>query len=185
MRRGFKTEARQIGEQVRSELGLTELQPLDPWLLAEHLDIPILPLTELGDESPKCVATLTGPEEGAFSAMVAFTGRRRIIVHNDAHARTRQRADISHEIAHILLIHEPHPASPGEPLLYDQDQEDEAGWLGAVLLVPDAACLHACRNDHSVPDAARRLGVSVQLMQWRLNSSGARARVARSRARGR
>jgi hypothetical protein len=81
----------------------------------------------------------------------------------------------------VLLIHNPHPTRPGEPLQYDQDQEDEAGWLGAVLLVPDAACLHTCRNGDLVQTAARRMGVSVALMQWRINKSGARARVARER----
>jgi IrrE N-terminal-like domain len=181
MRRGFKTEARQICEQVRDELGLNQFQALDPWGLADHLDVPLLPLTDLSGEAPGCVATLSGPEQGAFSALVGFVGRKRIIVYNDAHARTRQRADICHEIAHVLLIHNPHPTRPGEPLDYDQDQEDEAGWLGAVLLVPDAACLHACRNGDLVQTAARRMGVSVALMQWRINTSGARARVARER----
>jgi hypothetical protein len=181
MRRGFKTEARQIGKQIRAELGLDEIQPLNPWRLAYHLEVPVLPLTELAGDAPSCVATLTGPEQGAFSALVGFVGRQRMILHNDAHAMTRQRADICHEIAHVLLIHEPHPAAPGEPLVYDQDQEDEAAWLGAVLLVPDSACLHSCRNSHSVGDGAKRMGVSVALMQWRLNASGAQLRVARTR----
>lgn len=180
MRRGFKTEARQIGEQVRQELGLNQLQALDPWHLAEHIDVAVLPLTGLAGDAPECVATLTGPEQGAFSALVGFIGRKRIIVHNDAHALTRQRADICHEVAHILLIHDPHPTFPGQPLEYDQDQEDEAAWLGAVLLVPDSACLQACRNGDSMKAAAGRMGVSVALMRWRVNKSGARARTARS-----
>jgi Zn-dependent peptidase ImmA (M78 family) len=179
MRRGFKTEARQIGEQIREELGLNQLQALNPWDLADHLDVPVLPLTHLADEAPGCVQTLTGPEQSAFSALVGFVDRKRIIVHNDAHALTRQRADICHEIAHVLLIHDPQRAAPGEALEYNQDQEDEAAWLGAVLLVPDAACLQSCRNGDPVPTAAKRMGVSIALMQWRINKSGARARVAR------
>ena len=131
--------------------------------------------------APRCVATLTGEEQGAFSAMVAFVDRRRVIVYNDAHALTRQRADICHEISHVLLLHEPHPASPGEAPDYDKAQEEEASWLGGVILVPDAACLDVCRNGHSVEAAAKRMGVSVPLMRWRINKSGARTRVARSR----
>lgn len=183
MRRGFKTEASQIAEQIRSELGLSELQPLDPWRLAEHVDVPILSLSEFKAAAPGCVSTLTGAEQSAFSAMVAFVGRRRTIVHNDTHALTRQRSNICHEIGHVLLIHEPHPARPREPLHYDPAQEEEAAWLGAVLLAPDYACLHACRNGHPVQAAASRLGVSVSLMRWRINASGAQARVKRERRR--
>jgi IrrE N-terminal-like domain len=183
MRRGFKTEAGRVGQQIRSELGLNQLQPLDPWRLADHLDVPVLSITDLHSDAPDCVQTLTGSERSAFSAMVAFVGRRQTIVHNDSHAITRQRSNLCHELAHVLLIHQPHPARPGEPLGYDADQEEEATWLGAVLLAPDQACLNACRNRHSVEAAAKGLGISPSLMQWRINASGSEARVRRERHR--
>jgi Zn-dependent peptidase ImmA (M78 family) len=145
------------------------------------LDIPVLPLSTYRELSAKTRTTLTRQEQGAFSAMIVFAGRRRVVIHNDAHALTRQRANICHELAHALLIHEPQSAQPGEPLAYNTAQEDEAKWLGAVIQVPDEACLHACRNGHSIENAARRMGVSMQLMRWRYNVSGAEARVARAR----
>lgn len=183
MRRGFKTEAARIGQQVRTELGIDQMQPLDPWRLAGHLDVPVLTLSDLSSDHPDCVQTLTGSERSAFSAMVAFVGRRQTIVHNDSHALTRQRSNLCHELSHVLLIHQPHPARPGEPLGYDADQEDEAAWLGAVLLAPDQACLNACRNGRSVEVAAAALGISPSLMRWRINASGAEARVQRERGR--
>lgn len=181
MRRGFKKDAREIGQEIRGELDLTSVQPLDPWKLAEHVDIPVWALSDLNGSASDCVAILSGPQRSAFSAMIAVVGHRRVILHNDSHALTRQRANIGHELAHALLLHEPHVVQPGEPPHFDDEQEDEAKWLGGVLLVPDEACLNACRDGRSVADAARAMGVSVDLMRWRLNKSGAQVRVERSR----
>lgn len=181
MRRGFKTEARELSRHVRGELGLTPLDALDPWALADHLAIPIWRLSEY-EEIQSAVTLLSGPHQGAYSAMVAFVGHRRVIIHNDAHALTRQRADISHELAHALLLHEPHTVRAGTAPAFDPDQEEEAGWLGGVLLVTEEACLAACRRKLTVSDAAGAMGVSEQLMRWRINATGARKRVARGRA---
>lgn len=183
MRRGFKKEARQIALEVRAELGLDVLDPLNPWDLAEHLAIPVWPLSSYKQIAPECHAALMNHESSAFSAMIAFSGRKRVIVHNDSHAPTRQRTDICHEIAHALLLHEPHVAVPRDPLVYDAEQEDEASWLGGVLLVCDEACLSACRRGLTLAAAAAELGISVELMRWRINKSGARQRVERARRR--
>jgi Zn-dependent peptidase ImmA (M78 family) len=181
MRRGFKTEAHDVARQVRDELGLSPLDPLDPWRLAEHLDIPVWPLSRYRHEVPEVVDVLSGSEESAFSAMIAFVGSRRVIVHNDAHAPTRQRADISHEIAHALLLHRPHLVRAGEPPAYDSTQEEEASWLGGVLLVPEEACLDSCRRQQPLAEAAAAMGVSAELMRWRINKTGAHERVVRAR----
>lgn len=157
--------------------------PLDPWALAAHLEIPVWALSSYAEAIPWAIEYLTEEETGAFSAMLVCRGLRRVVVYNDAHARTRQRADISHELAHALLLHRPHPALDGRPPHYDDNQEEEAKWLGGVLLVTDDSCLSCCRDGVSVAEAAMRLGVSKQLMQWRLNMSGAPRRVARARAR--
>ena len=49
-----------------------------------------------------------------------------------------------HELSHIILGHELASAMFTEsgdfvPSTYDQDQEDEAGWLGGTLLLPRPA----------------------------------------------
>lgn len=182
MRHGFKTEAREIAAEVRGELGLTPLDALDPWVLAKHLCIPVWALSSYS-EIPSPVEYLSVTETGAFSAMIACQGVHRVIIYNDGHAPTRQRADIAHEIAHALLLHQPHPALDGHPPHYDEVQEDEAKWLGGVLLVTDDFCMSCCRDGMEVAEAAVLMGVSPQLMQWRMNMSGAPRRVARARAR--
>ena len=47
LRRGFKGEANGLARALRAELGLGPADPLDPWLLADHLSIPITPLSDL------------------------------------------------------------------------------------------------------------------------------------------
>jgi hypothetical protein len=181
MRRGFKKEADELGEEVRRELGLSALTPLDPWRLADHLAIPVWRLGDYQAEIPSAAALLGGTEQRAFSAMIAFVGSKRVIIHNDTHALTRQRADISHELAHALLMHKPHVVVTGQEPAFDADQEDEASWLGGVLLVPDEACFSLCWQGIDLPVAAGRMGVSEDLMRWRINKTGAQIRVSRAR----
>jgi Zn-dependent peptidase ImmA (M78 family) len=183
VRRGFKTEAAGVSADIRRELGISPLDPLNPWALADLLDIPVWALSTYPDNARQCVTTLTGQEHGSFHGMIAFVGSRQVIVHNDANALTRQRSDLAHELAHALLLHQPHQPVQGRPLSYDREQEDEAAWLGGVLLVSEDACLHACRNQQSVEEAASALGVSKKMMDWRIGATGARKRVERQRSR--
>lgn len=185
LRRGFQAEAKRLADAVREEIGVPPPDALDPWALAEHLSIPVITLSSHEQHAPGACRVLLGAEVGAFSAMVALVGRRRVIIHNDGHALTRQRANISHEIAHVLLFHEPKPCEGQWTQTYDAEQEEEAKWLGGVLLVTDEACVAGCRAGLSVTEVAAQMGVSKELMRWRRNKSGAELRVHRARARQR
>lgn len=181
-RRSFQADAKRLADDVRSEIDLTPTAPLDPWKLAEHLAVPVWTLSSYKPHVPTACRLLLGSHHSSFSALVAKIGRRRVIVHNDGHAPTRQRANICHELAHVLLFHEGKNLDGGW-LAYDAEQENEAKWLGGVLLVTDEACLAGCRANLSLADAAAQLGVSTDLMRWRRNKSGAEVRVRRERAR--
>lgn len=175
MRRGFRKDAHELAVEVRSEIGVGRYDALDPWLLAVHLDIPVWKLSSYSD-LPTRAAQVLQTETGTFSAMLAFIGPRRVIVHNDAHAITRQRADVSHELAHALLLHQPQAAVDGQPPRFDLEQEEEARWLGGVLLVLDDFCVACAHRGVAIEVAAAQMGVSEQLMRWRFNMSGARRR---------
>jgi hypothetical protein len=55
---------------------------------------------------------------------------------------------------------------------YDEDQEDEAAWLGATLLLPRPALLWI-RNRGLTDDAAiEHFQASRQMFQWRLRMTG-------------
>ncbi|AEK40668.1 ImmA/IrrE family metallo-endopeptidase [Amycolatopsis mediterranei] len=184
-RRGFKTEANSRAQEVRWELGLGALDRLDPWVLAEHLLIEVWPLSVLQDTAPS-VTHLLEVEPQVFSGVTVFRGHKRVIVHNDSHTPPRQNSDVAHEEAHALLFHPPTPAIDDRGCRHwDQDLEDEASWLGAVLLVTEDAALEIARERRwrTVEDAATHFGVSVEMINFRLNMTGARRRVERGRQR--
>ena len=176
--RGFKTEANAIALEVRPELGLKQQSPLCPWSLADHLHIPVLTLEVLANNNLDIaghVDYLARREPQVFSAITIFDGVRRHIVHNHAHAPTRQRSDLAHELAHALLQHPPHPpfCTTGQRT-YDSKLEAEAGWLGPVLLVPNEAARWAVANGMDEDSAGRHFGVSPGLINFRFRMSGAR-----------
>jgi Zn-dependent peptidase ImmA (M78 family) len=180
-RRGFKTEANALAADVRGELGLSAFEALNPGALAECLEIPIVRLSEFVDEAP-AVAYLLEVEQEVFSAVTVFAGPRRTIVHNDAHAHTRQQSNLAHELAHALLLHPPTPALDNVGCRHwNQDVEDEASWLGGVLLVPEPAAMAIAKGRWTVADAADHFDVSAAMIRFRLNATGAVRRVQRSR----
>lgn len=181
-RRGFKSEANATAREVRAELGLRELDQLDPWALAAYLEVPVIPLSGYSQDAPKALHLFTEVEANAFSAVTVFRGRRRAIVHNDAHTPGRQASDVTHELGHALLLHDPTPALDDRGCrLWNQNVEDEAQWLASALLLTEDAALWIVRHDISITAAAERFGISEQMVTYRLNVTGARTRVARSR----
>ena len=179
LRWGFKTEANNTARDLRREFGLAPADPLDPWCLALHLDIPVLNLSALRAEAEGAVAQLTKKDRQAFSAVTVFSGYKRIIVVNDAHARGRQASNIAHELAHSLLWHEPSPGFDGDGVReWNAEQEEEAQWLAGALLVSEEAALDIVRRGISLDDAARRYGTSIDMIRGRINVTGARKRPA-------
>lgn len=184
MRRGFKTEANEVAREVRAELRLRTEDPLDPWKLAAHLEIPIIGLSEYRVELPECVRQFSSKDQGAFSAVTVFRGPARMIVHNDYHFLGRQASNLAHELSHALLLHPPTPALDHRGCRnWDDEVEDEADWLAGALLVSEEAALAVVRRKLSVEAAAALYGVSPKMMQFRINVTGARVRIARGQRR--
>jgi Zn-dependent peptidase ImmA (M78 family) len=180
-RRGFKTEAHGIAEEIRAELGLHPLDALDPRRLAELLEVPIVGLSEMVRDAP-VIAYLLHTERSVFSAVTVFRGPRRLIVHNDGHAMTRQNSNLSHELAHALLLHTATPALDDRgSRLWNEDLEDEAAWLAGALLISEAATIEIARGRWTRNDAAIRFAVSERMVQFRMNATGAVKRVSRMR----
>jgi len=183
--RGFKTRANQLALEVRDGLGLEHASPICPWSLAEFLGIPIVSLRSLKQGAPAIaghVDYLATRGSQFFSAITVFREHRRLIVHNDSHAPTRQRSNLAHELAHALLLHPPHPPfCENGKRVYDRVLENEAAWLGPVLLVPNEAARWAATCDLPESEAARHYGVSGDLMRFRLRMSGA-VRIAAYRS---
>lgn len=181
-RRGFKSEANATAAEIRAELGLRALDRLDPWALAAHLEVPVIPLSDYRDDAPGALRHFTEVEVDAFSAVTVFRGPRRTIVHNDAHVPGRRASNVAHELGHALLLHDPTPALDARGCrLWDQSIEDEAQWLAGALLLTEDAALSIVRTRTSLRAAAEHFGISEKMVSYRLNITGARKRVARGR----
>lgn len=183
MRRGFKTQAENRAAEVRRELKLGPMAPLDPWIYAGHLGVVILDFKSLG-LSPKTVQQLTVADSDSWSAMTLKEGDTFGIVVNPAHARTRQRNDLTHELAHIELRHMParvEVSKSGVLLLsdYSDEQEQEADWHAAALLLPRQALVHHRSNSLSTEAIADQFGISRQLCEWRLRMTGVDVQLRR------
>lgn len=186
MRWGFKEEAKRLAVEVRKEVGLSPLEPLDPRRLADEYGFPVYTIGQLADACPpEAVAYLTEDGRAVFSAALVPCGTGKFVLDNDSHADTRRRASIAHEMAHVLLEHPFRGAllnvegcRAGDP-----DHEEEADWLGGELLIPYTAALAAAGkhwDDDIVADICK---VSVRYAAMRMNASGARLVIKRQAAR--
>jgi len=186
MRRGFKTWCETTAEEYRTALGLKPVDPLDPKELADHLRVIVWRPEDVPKLSKKSLRRLTNHDSDSWSAVTIRHGDTKLTIVNSAHAKTRQRSSLSHELAHIILDHEPGRidlSQDGHLLLssYDREQEDEAEWLSGTLLVPRAGLLNAYRSTQDPQSLASHFGVSVVMLNWRLRMTGVATQARRAR----
>ncbi|MGB3205793.1 MAG: ImmA/IrrE family metallo-endopeptidase [Crinalium sp.] len=183
LRRGFKSEANAYSREFRAELGLKPHEPLNPWHLADHFEIPVLSLSDFKDQIPSAVDYLTKREPEMFSATTVFlSDYERLIVNNDAHHPRRQASNLAHELSHAILGHPATPPLDERGLRYfNKEIEDEANWLGPALLISEEAALHIIECDMGIQDAVEYYSVSQRLIDMRVRVTGARQRAARRR----
>lgn len=180
LRFGFKAEANWWSRELRREQGIAPAAPMPIQALSDHLGIDLMRLTDLeAAASTACAHFRTELGQREFSAVTLTVSGRRTILFNDSNDPWRQSSDIAHEIAHAVLQH-PVPA------LFQADgrrnhnpaHEEEAAWLGPALLISDEAAVFIFSQGLSVNDAAKMYGCSREVVQMRINVSGARKRVA-------
>ena len=92
LRWGFKKQALEIATEIRAELSVSPAAPLDPLILAAHLEVPVIPLSDFSGDAPFAVTLFGRHDKDAFSAVTVLRGHRRLIVYNDAHVPGREAA---------------------------------------------------------------------------------------------
>lgn len=181
MRRGFKTEAKRLALELRSEIGLNAYAPFDPYTFASEYGIPVVRLSTLGGVACDHFLTVNG---SALSGALIQNGTGVVILENDAQPLTRRRATMCHELAHVVLEHEFHMSLSSEGRCgLGGDQEDEADWLSGEILIPYDGAFRLARENATDEKAAAEYEVSVVLARWRMNHSGARKVIRRARAK--
>lgn len=184
-RRGFKTWAEEIALRVRHKLKLPATAPLDPFQLAGLLSVVVLGPDEVSGLPDECKRRLTSHHSENWSAITVANGNHHLIVVNTAHAPTRRNSDLAHEMAHVILGHEPSmmfasPASGIALRTHNKEQEDEANWLAGCLLLPRDALFSIRRRRLSDEEACQEYGVSLAMLRFRLNASGVDIQIQRA-----
>ena len=177
MRRGFKSWCENTSSEYRSHLGLDLGDRLEPRDLARHLRVLVRTPHELPGLSSDSIRQLTKVDPDSWSAVTVAAGGRNLVILNSAHASTRQRSSLAHELAHVILNHRPATTSVSDEGIlfrdrYDTEQEEEADWLGGALLLPRGGLLSVYRGNSSSEVIGQIFGVSIKLVDWRLRMTG-------------
>jgi Zn-dependent peptidase ImmA (M78 family) len=114
--------------------------------VAMHHDVTVWRPHDINGIPPGDLQHLLGKGSDEWSGFTLRIGGRHLVVVNSAQSPRRQNTVLMHEVAHIILGHEFVSGTFTDachfvPSTYDQDQEDEAAWLGGTLLLPRPALL--------------------------------------------
>jgi Zn-dependent peptidase ImmA (M78 family) len=186
--RGFKTWCEKVALEMRAELGLSETDPLSPDSFSEYLGVRLwtpATLRGLSSEARKILAE----ERDNWSAVTVSYNGVDAVIYNDAHRPRRRSSDIMHELAHLVIGHDPSTvllSQDGVLALrsFSREQEAEAGWLAGCLLVPRPALVFVALSGMGLERACDKYGVSRDLLRYRLNITGVSSQMRRRQRKG-
>lgn len=175
--RGFKSWAERTAVSLRRELGLGAHDPLSPDQLATYLDVRLTTPDAIPGLPLDVRNQLLLNDPGGWSAVSACIREIALVIYNPKHSRGRQASDIMHELAHLILNHQPATiimSQDGDMAMrtYNETQENEANWLAGCLLLPRDALLLCKRSKLSSKEASGRYGVSETLFTFRMRITG-------------
>lgn len=187
LRRGFKTWCENAAASYRRDLSLSRAAPLDPLTLARHLRIVVWKPEEIPGIKKDVLTYLTVTDPDSWDAVTIQSGSVTAIVLNSIPDIGRRNNSLAHELAHIILEHEPahvFHTPDGHMMMneYNALHEDEANCLAGTLLLPREALMQAIRGGMSESAMAQHFGVSPQLLKMRRNLTGVDRQLTYSRA---
>ena len=183
---GFNTRCENMAELIRRDLRRLPSDPLTATDLASYLGVQIVPASDVPGMSEASLRVLLDDEPDDWSTLAITSPGANLVIYNPTHWFVRGSSDIVHELAHLLLRHSPAtlvywPAGDWTLRFYDEHRENEAARLSACLLLPRPALVHITRSRMRFTDATTHYGVSAQLLWSRMNSSGVRRDLRKSR----
>lgn len=182
LERGFKARAERTSSGLREELGLTAFEKLDPHRLAAYLEVKLLTPSEVPGMSDNALHQLLTVDPWGWSAVTIVEGDAALVIFNPRHSAGRQASDITHELAHIILGHQPATmvmSADGSLVMrsYDQKQEEEANWLAWAILLPRDSLFLMKRRKATMMEIAAAFGVTETLVQYRLRITGVESQL--------
>lgn len=181
-----------MAASLRTKRGMPTSSPLPARILGEELNVEIITPQALHQACPEdlpadCVQRLLSTHSEAWSAITIPNSQKPLIVYNPEHSPARQNSDLMHELAHLFLGHEPgmtfiDPQSGMALRTHDKNQEEEASWLSGCLLLPRDALWKIKKTGLLEDSACDEYLVSVQMLRFRLNTSGINIQHRRSQS---
>lgn len=183
--RGFKTWAERTAINLRRELGLTAFAPLPHGKLSDYLEIKVISPEGIPGMTESLLHQLLVADSAGWSGTTFSLGGKHTVIYNPSHSIGRQSSDITHELSHVIIGHEPSKlilSSDGNMVMrsHDQKQEDEASWLAGCILLPRDALLHLAKANQ-LNAACDTYAVSKDLLAFRLRATGVLLQIQRSR----
>lgn len=186
-RRGFKKWADDKAIELRKELNLSIHSALCGFKLCKHLKVPILTPQEIQGLPNDKIDILLSPISSCWSAAtIPLPNEKYIIIHNPIHSQGRQQSNLMHELAHIICKHK----TPNDKVIlglsgflrnFNEEQENEANWLGACLQLPRPALLWALKQKMSINEIANYYNASEEMSKYRINITGVKKQLAYSK----
>jgi Zn-dependent peptidase ImmA (M78 family) len=175
-KRGFKTWCEQTAVQYRRELKIIDTAPLTAFQLADHLGVITRTPHDFAMLAEHVRQRLLTVHSDCWSAFTINTGMRPLIVYNPTHSDARTSSNIMHELAHLILGHNPSKmfvSSTGLPIrTHDTEQEEEATWLSGCLLLPRVALVRIKSQSVREDRVAVEYGVSRNMLRYRFQVTG-------------
>ena len=187
MERGFKSRCEEMARSLRVELEIDPTGPLLPKILADYLGVFIWSVEELG-LSPEDVNQLVEVDGDSWSAVTVSASGRDAILLNPTHIKGRYSSDVMHELAHLLLGHQPSTIFfAGQENLalrgFNPELEEQANWLAGALLLPRDALVKLQVSGRSESLICDEYEVSKQMLRFRLDVTGVNRQLAQRRKR--
>lgn len=177
LRRGFKSQCERRSAEIRRSLGLKPDEPLHGVDFAKLSGATVWSEREIAGLPEKDLEQLTEKDAMSWSAFTMRVGAEHLVVYNSAQSPPRINSVLMHELAHITLGHELHIAQVSDdghliPSNYNQEQEDEADWLGGTLLLPRPALLKIRWQSLTDVQAMELYQASEDMLKWRFRMTG-------------
>lgn len=184
MKRGFKSQCERRATEVRRTLGLRADDALNAMSLANSLGVRIRKDSDVKGVLPEDLHQLHVVDPETWLAFTIRVKTRFLVVYNSSHTPARTNSILMHELSHVMLGHELSSAKVTEdgylvPVSYDQEQEDEANWLGGTMLLPRSALLRIRRDGMTDSKAQSHYGASPEMLSWRFRMTGVDYQLAR------
>ena len=159
-----------IATKQRSIFNFKAFESLPVKVIAEHFKAKIFTPETVPNAEPEQIKILCDSDN--WSAGI-ISKNPLWIVHNSRHIPVRQQSNLMHEFGHVILKHKMvgYDFQTGLPQRQQQD-EDEAVYLGGCLQIPRRGLLWAVQKQMKVLEIALHFNASEEMVRLLRNLSG-------------